>query len=90
MNPPILVPPVLEMPLLLYLTTTNTVMGALIAQYLEESRKKNAIYYINKNMLAYIEKYSRLEKTCVALVWATHKLKHYMLAFKSPHLCRIL
>ena len=65
-------------------------MGALIAQYLEESRKKNAIYYINKNMLAYEEKYSRLEKTCVALVWATHKLKHYMLAFKSPHLCRIL
>ena len=40
------------------------------------------ICYINKKMLAYEEKYSPLEKTCVALVWATHKLKHYMLAFK--------
>ena len=33
-------------------------------------------------MLPYEEKYSLLEKTCVALVWATHKLKHYMLAYK--------
>ena len=33
-------------------------------------------------MLAYEEKYSPLEKTCVALVWVTCKLRHYMLAFK--------
>ena len=33
-------------------------------------------------MLPYEEKYSLLEKTCVALVWATHKLKHYILAYK--------
>ncbi|XP_030930797.1 uncharacterized protein LOC115956615 [Quercus lobata] len=58
-------------------------MGALLAQYLEESRKENAIYYISKKMLAYEEKYSPLEKTCVALVWATRKLTHYMLAFKK-------
>ena len=79
---PILVPPVPEKPLLLYLTTANTAMGALLAQYIEETRKENAIYYISKNMLAYEEKYSPLEKTCVALLWATRKLKHYMLAFK--------
>ena len=42
----------------------------------------NAICYISKKMLPYEEKYSLLEKTCVALVWATHKLKHYMLAYK--------
>ena len=53
MKPPILVPPVLEKPLLLYLTTTNTAMGALLAQYLEESRMENVIYYISKKMLAY-------------------------------------
>ena len=82
MKPPILVPPVLEKPLLLYLTTTGTTMGALLAQYLEEYRKENVIYYISKNMLPYEKKYSPLEKTCVSLVWATCKLKHYMLAFK--------
>ena len=37
MKPPILVPPVLEKPLLLYFTTTDTTMGALLAQYLEET-----------------------------------------------------
>ena len=88
MKPPILVPPVLEKPLLLYLTTTNTTMGALLAQYLEEFRKENAIYYISKKMLAYEEKYSPLEKTCVTLVWATYKLRHYMLAFKVFFDCK--
>ena len=39
-------------------------MGALLAQYLEETRKENAIYYINKKMLPYEEKHSSLEKTC--------------------------
>ena len=82
MKPLILVPSVPEKPLLLYLTTTDTAMGALLAQYLEETRKENAIYYINKKMLPYEEKYSPLKKTCVALVWATRKLRHYMLAYK--------
>ena len=82
MKPPILVPPVPKKPLLLYLTTMDTAMGALLAKYLEESSKENAIYYISEKMLVYEEKYSPLKKTYVALVWATHKLRHYMLAFK--------
>ena len=57
----ILVPPVLEKPLLLYLTTTNTTMEALLAQFLEKTRKENAIYYISKKMLPYEEKYSSLK-----------------------------
>ena len=68
MKPPILVPPALENPLSLYLTTTDIVIGALLTQYLEETRKENAIYYISKKMMPYEEKYSPLEKTCVALV----------------------
>ena len=40
-------------------------------------------------MLAYKEKYSPLEKTCVALVWATRKLRHYMLAFKVLLIARM-
>ena len=89
MKPPILVPPVPKKTLLLYLTTTDTAMGALLAQYLEESRKENAIYYISKKMLAYEGKYSPLEKTCVALVWATQKFRHYMLSFKVLLIARI-
>ena len=68
MKPPILIPLVPKKPLLLYLLTTDTTMGALLAQYLKETRKENAIYYINKMMLSYKEKYSPLKKTCLALV----------------------
>ena len=68
MKPPILVPLVPKEPLLLYLITTDTIMGALLAQYLEKSRKENAIYYISKKMLAYEMKYSPHKKTCVVLV----------------------
>ena len=82
MKPPIFVLPIPAKPLLLYLSTTNTAMGALLAQYLKETRKENAIYYISKKMLPYEEKYSPLEYSCVALVWATRKLRHYMLAYK--------
>ena len=90
MKPPILVPPVPEKPLLLYLTTTDTTMGAsLLAQYLEETRKENVIYYISKKMLPYEEKYSPLEKTCIALVWATRKFRHYMLAYKVRLIARM-
>ena len=89
MKPLILVPLVLEKPLLLYLTTTDTTIGALLAQYLEESRKENVIYFISKKMLSYEKKYSPLEKACVALVWATRKLKHYMLVFKVLLIARM-
>ena len=89
MKSPILVPLVPEKLLLLYLTITNATMGALLAQYLEETRKENAIYYISKKMLPYREKYSPLGKTCVALVWATRKLIHYMLAYKVLLIARM-
>ena len=89
MKPPILVPPIPEKPMLLYLTTTDTIIRALLAQYREETRKENAIYYISKKMLPYEEKYSPLEKTCVALVWATRKLRHYMLAYKVLLIARM-
>ena len=40
-------------------------------------------------MLPYEEKYSPLEKTCVALVWATRKIRHYMLAYKVLLIARM-
>ena len=40
-------------------------------------------------MLPYEEKYSPLEKTCVALVWATRKLRHYMLTYKFLLIARM-
>ena len=67
----------------------DIVMGVILAQHLEDTRKQNAIYYISKKMFPFEEKYSPLEKTCVALVWATCKLRHYMLAYKVLLIARM-
>ncbi|XP_074277755.1 uncharacterized protein LOC141601379 [Silene latifolia] len=78
-SPPVLSPPVVGLPLSLYLTVTDTATGAILAQTVE--KEERAIYYISKNFLYYEVKYTPLEKTCFALVWATKKLGHYMLSY---------
>ena len=60
-------------------------MGSMLAQYDEDRRKERAIYYLSKKMTDYETWYTNLEKTCLALVWATRKLSHYILSY-SVHL----
>jgi hypothetical protein len=60
-------PSVPRKPLLLYLSTTNFAMGALLTQCLEESQKENTIYYLSKKVSGYEEKYSSLEKRLALL-----------------------
>jgi hypothetical protein len=45
-----------------------------------DAKIEQAIYYISKKMMEYETRYTSLEKTCWALVWATKKLRHYLLA----------
>ncbi|XP_058192083.1 uncharacterized protein LOC131309472 [Rhododendron vialii] len=42
---------------------------------------ERAVYYLSKKMVRFKEHYTPLEKTCWALVWASKKLRHYMLAY---------
>ena len=53
-------------------------MGAMLAQTVD--KEERAIYYISKKFQDYETRYTQLEKSCLALVWATKKLRHYMLA----------
>lgn len=76
-NPPVLLPPVPDLLLRLNLTVTQTAAGAMLAQEVEG--KENAIYYLSKKFLEYETRYSSTEKLCLALVWATKKLRHYLL-----------
>ena len=41
-----------------------------------------AIYYLNKKPLSYEEKYKIIEKICLAMVWATRKLRHYFQSYR--------
>ena len=79
-NPPILCPPHREKPLLLYLTVTDTAVGAMLAQEKKDSKVENAIYFVSRKLQGSELNYSALEKTCTALVWVVGKLKHYMMS----------
>ncbi|XP_074283146.1 uncharacterized protein LOC141607689 [Silene latifolia] len=79
--PPVLSPPIAGFPLSLYLTVTDTAMGGMLAETVE--KEERAIYYISKKFLEYEAKYTTLEKTCLALVWTTKKLRHYMLCYSN-------
>lgn len=72
---------------LLYLSVTETTMG--LAQYDEDRRKERAIYYLSKKMNDYETWYTNLEKTCLALVWATRKLRHVMLSYPVHLIARM-
>ncbi|XP_056698188.1 uncharacterized protein [Spinacia oleracea] len=77
-NPPVLKPTILGTPLRLYLTTNDTAVGAMLAQ--EIKGKENDVYNLSKKLLEYETKYTQLERLSISLVWASKKLKHYMLS----------
>ena len=77
LSPPVLVPPTSRRPLLLYLSVSDIDLGCMLAQ-LDDSGKEQAIYYMSKRMLEYECKYIMIDRLCLALVWATRRLKHYV------------
>ena len=80
-------PPQKDLPLSLYLTTTDTAMGPMLAQTVDQEER--AVYYISKKFQGYEIKYSLLEKRCLALVWATKKLRHYLLSHQVEVLSKM-
>ena len=77
LSPPVLVPPTPGRPLLLYLSVSDIALGCMLAQ-LDDSGKERSIYYLSKRMLEYECKYIMIERLCLALVWATRRLRHYV------------
>ncbi|KAK8683846.1 hypothetical protein V6N13_039892 [Hibiscus sabdariffa] len=78
-NAPVLVPPVPNRPLILYLSVFDNSMGCVLGQHDESGKKERAIYYLSKKFTEYEAKYSTVEKLCCALAWATRRLRQYML-----------
>ena len=76
-TPPVLVPPMHERPLLLYLSVLDIALGCMLA-HLDDSSRERAIYYLSKRMLEYETRYVMIEHFCLALVWATRRLRHSM------------
>ena len=83
LKPPILVPPMLGYPLILYLAVQDNSMGCMLGQLNELDQKEKAIYYLSKKFTNCEINYFTIEKTCCALTWASCKLRQYMLYFTT-------
>ncbi|RDX77125.1 rnhA, partial [Mucuna pruriens] len=55
-------------------------MGCMLGQQDATGKKEQAIYYLSKKFTKCEERYSALERTCYALVWAAKRLRPYMLS----------
>ena len=73
----------------MYLTVLESSMGCVLGQDDESGRKERAIYYLSKKFTDYETRYSSLEKTCCALAWSAHRLRHYMLNFTTMLITRM-
>ncbi|KAM3018395.1 hypothetical protein FF2_002147 [Malus domestica] len=76
-SPPVLVPHQRGKPLKLYISALDKSIGSLLAQN-NEGGKEQAVYYLSR-ILTDVERYSPVEKLCLALYFAANKLRHYML-----------
>ena len=77
LNPPILRAPIQGWPLILYIAAQERSLGVLLAQENEEG-KENALYYLSRTLNGAEFNYSPIEKTCLALMFAIQKLRHYL------------
>ncbi|XP_062099929.1 uncharacterized protein LOC133805791 [Humulus lupulus] len=79
LHPPVLRAPILGKPLILYITSLDHSLGALLAQNNVEG-KEVALYYLSRTLVGAEQNYPPIEKVCLALIFAVIKLRHYLLS----------
>ncbi|KAG9444934.1 hypothetical protein H6P81_016274 [Aristolochia fimbriata] len=75
----VLIVPIVGKPLLLYISAQENSVGALLAQN-DENNKEWSLYYLSRTLVGAELNYTPIEKTCLALIFAMQKLRHYLLA----------
>ena len=73
--------PVHKKPLLLYLAANSYVIGALIAQK-DGGGVEQPVYYISRTLKDAETHYPRAERACLAIVYASQRLRHYFSAYE--------
>ena len=81
LHPPILVPLKCEKPLLLYLSIIEDAVGSMLTQK-DDDKNERAVYYLSKRFHDYETRYTPIEKSCFALIWAVKKLRHIIPPFQ--------
>ncbi|PKI64544.1 hypothetical protein CRG98_015107, partial [Punica granatum] len=78
-QPPVLVPPLPDCPLILYLTVRRQSIGCMLGRKDDSSHAERAIYYLSKKFTEGESNYPEIEKMCCALVWVMQRLRQYTL-----------
>ena len=73
--------PIHKKPSLLYLATNSYAIGALIAQE-DGGGIEQPVYYISCALKDAKTHYPRVQRTCLAIVYASQRLRHYFLAYE--------
>nr|XP_023879200.1 uncharacterized protein LOC111991642 [Quercus suber] len=73
--------PIHKKPLQLYMATNSYAIGALIAQE-DGSGIEQLVYYISRALKDVETRYPRAERACLAIVYASQRLRHYFLAYE--------
>ena len=81
MNLPMVQVLVHRKPLLLYLATNSYVIGSLITQE-DGGGVEQLVYYISHALKDAETCYPLAERVCLAIVYASQRLRHYFLAYK--------
>ena len=86
--------PIFGKPLRLYLASNSQAIGTLIAQE-DGSGIEQPVYYVSRALKDAESRYLRAERSCLALIYASQRLRHYFLAHKvqlmtKSHLIRSL
>uniref|UniRef100_A0A2N9F490 Integrase catalytic domain-containing protein n=1 Tax=Fagus sylvatica TaxID=28930 RepID=A0A2N9F490_FAGSY len=71
--------PIFGKPLRLYLASNSQAIGALIAQE-DDSGVEQPIYYVSRALKDAKSRYLGAEQSCLALIYASQRLRHYFLA----------
>ena len=79
--------PIFGKPLRLYLASNSQAIGALIAQE-DGSGVEQPVYYVSRALKDAESRYSGAERSCLALIYAFQRLRHYFLAHKVQLMTR--
>ena len=74
---PVLVTPDFKKPFLLYTDASSTGLGAVLSQAIDG--EEHPVTYISRKLMKHEKNYATVEKECLAVKWAIHHLRYYLL-----------
>jgi len=85
-SPPVLVPPQLNEPFVVYLSADETSIGSLLIQEFEG--KERVVSYLSIRLLDTETRYTEMERLCLCLYFTCTKLRHYLLDAETRVICK--